>query len=65
MTTPPIVNDPVSLRVADRKAQARTPEVVLGATFGWFWAVDALEVAGVAVKLAHPLANQGFSVSEG
>jgi hypothetical protein len=57
----PIVNDPVSLRVADREVQARTPEVVFDATFGGFWAVDALEVAGVAVNLAHPLAKQGFS----
>jgi hypothetical protein len=31
------------------------PEVVLEATYGWYWAVDALEEAGAIVHLAHPL----------
>jgi transposase len=31
--------------------------VVLEATFGWYWAVDALEELGARVHLAHPLGN--------
>ncbi|WP_241031621.1 IS110 family transposase [Rhodococcus koreensis] len=36
------------------------PEVVLEATYGWYWAVDALQAAGVIVHLAHPLGVKGF-----
>jgi transposase len=36
------------------------PEVVLEATCGWYWAVDALEGAGATVHLAHPLGVRGF-----
>jgi transposase len=36
------------------------PEVVLEATYGWYWAVDALQVAGAHVHLAHPLGVKGF-----
>jgi len=31
------------------------PEVVLEATYGWYWAVDLLAEHGVAVHLAHRL----------
>jgi transposase len=31
------------------------PEVVLEATYGWYWAVDALQAVGGQVHLAHPL----------
>ena len=31
------------------------PEVVLEATYGWYWAADALATAGASVHLAHPL----------
>lgn len=37
------------------------PEVVLEATNGWYWAVDALQAAGSSVHLAHPLAVKGFA----
>jgi transposase len=37
-----------------------TPEVVLEATYGWYWAVDALEAAGANVHLAHPLGVKAF-----
>lgn len=30
-------------------------EVALEATYGWYWAADVLEAAGVGVHLAHPL----------
>src|SRR3954452_19744591 len=41
------------------------PEVVLEATYGWYWAVDALQEAGANVHLAHPLGGQGLRVSAG
>jgi hypothetical protein len=31
------------------------PDVVLEATYGWYWAVDVLADAGAQVHLAHPL----------
>ena len=36
------------------------PEVVLEATYGWYWAADALEAAGAQVHLAHPLGVKMF-----
>jgi hypothetical protein len=32
-----------------------SPEVVLEATYGWYWAADALTELGASVHLAHPL----------
>ncbi len=53
-------NDPAVLR--DRVAKAgRAPEVVLEATYGWYWAVDVLQDAGAVVHLAHPLGVKGFA----
>jgi len=52
-------NDEAVLR--DQVAKAGpAPEVVLEATYGWYWAVDALQSAGAAVHLAHPLGVKGF-----
>ncbi len=34
--------------------------MVLGATYGWYWAADALEAAGARVHLAHPLGVKAF-----
>jgi transposase len=36
------------------------PEVVLEATYGWYWAVDALQAGGAHVHLAHPLGVKAF-----
>ena len=36
------------------------PEVVLEATYGWYWAVDALQAMGAHVHLAHPLGVKAF-----
>lgn len=36
------------------------PEVVLEATYGWYWAVDALQATGAHVHLAHPLGVKAF-----
>jgi hypothetical protein len=32
-----------------------SPEVVLEATYGWYWAVDVRQELGATVHLAHPL----------
>jgi transposase len=36
-------------------------EVVLEATYGWYWAADLLTDAGVSLHLAHPLGVKGFA----
>src|SRR6186997_242480 len=54
-----ILNDVESLdRVIERAGE--DPEVVLEATYGWYWAVDALQGAGANVHLAHPLGVKAF-----
>lgn len=54
-----IPNDVESLgRVIARAGE--DPEVVLEATYGWYWAVDALQAAGARVHLAHPLGVKAF-----
>jgi transposase len=55
-----IDNDPVALGLEIAKA-GESPEVVLEATYGWYWAVDVLQAAGAAVHLAHPLGVKGFA----
>src|SRR6266478_7879565 len=54
-----ILNDPVALELQLEEAGA-DPEVVLEATYGWYWAVDVLQAAGAHVHLAHPLGVKGF-----
>ncbi|MBC2640903.1 IS110 family transposase [Rhodococcus sp. 3A] len=54
-----IVNDPVALGLQIEQA-GPNPEVVLEATYGWYWAVDALRASGADVHLAHPLGVKGF-----
>ncbi len=51
-----IDNDPVALALAVAKA-GPDPEVVLEATYGWYWAADVLAAEGAQVHLAHPLGN--------
>ncbi|TQC44316.1 IS110 family transposase [Rhodococcus sp. WS4] len=53
-----IVNDPVALGL--QIEQAGPHPGVLEATYGWYWAVDALRAAGADVHLAHPLGVKGF-----
>lgn len=55
-----INNDLDSLAAVIARA-GEAPEVVLEATYGWYWAVDALEAAGADVHLAHPLGVKGFA----
>ncbi|WP_230990478.1 hypothetical protein [Rhodococcus oxybenzonivorans] len=52
LSTVRIINDPASLVMQLEKA-GEHPEVVLEATYGWYWAVDALQAAGARVHLAH------------
>jgi transposase len=37
------------------------PEVVLEATYGWYWAADLLATIGANVHLAHPLGVKAFA----
>jgi transposase len=55
-----IDNDPVALSLAIEKA-GPDPEVVIEATYGWYWAVDVLEACGANVHLAHPLGVKGWA----
>ncbi len=54
-----ILNDVDRLNAVMARA-GETPEVVLEATYGWYWAVDALQAAGASVHLAHPLGVKAF-----
>ena len=55
-----IGNDPLALAEEIGKA-GECPEVVLEATYGWYWAADVLAEAGARVHLAHPLGIKGFT----
>jgi transposase len=56
-----ISNDPEYLaQVMARAGEA--PEVVLEATYGWYWAADTLAELGANVHLAHPLGVKMFSL---
>ena len=50
-------NDPLELGLALRRA-GEDPQVVLEATYGWYWAADVLAEAGAQVHLAHPLGSR-------
>jgi hypothetical protein len=51
-----IDNDALTLaEVVARAGDA--PEVVLEATYGWYWAAEVLADTGATVHLAHPLGN--------
>jgi transposase len=54
-----ILNDTDRLTSVIARA-GESPEVVLEATYGWYWAVDALQAAGAVVHLAHPLGVKAF-----
>ena len=55
-----IDSDPFDL--AEQVASwGESPEVVLEATYGWYWAADVLAEAGATVHLAHPLGVKGFA----
>jgi transposase len=60
LSTVRIVNDPQSL-AAEVAAAGAGAEVVLEATSGWYWAVDALADLDGRVHLAHPLGVKAFA----
>jgi transposase len=60
LETARIVNDADRLSSVLARA-GESPEVVLEATYGWYWAVDVLAEAGAQVHLAHPLGVKGFA----
>jgi len=51
-----IDNDATALAAELAKA-GEHPEVILEATYGWYWAADVLAECGANVHLAHPLGN--------
>jgi transposase len=55
-----ISNDPDYLREVMTRA-GESPEVVLEACYGWYWAADTLVELGATVHLAHPLGVKAFS----
>jgi transposase len=54
-----LANDPETL-VAEVCKAGEAPEVAIEATYGWYWAVDALEAAGARVHLAAPSRLSAF-----
>jgi len=55
-----IDNEPTALALVLADAGPE-PEVVLEATYGWYWAADVLEGLGARVHLAHPLGIKAFA----
>jgi len=51
-----IDNDPATLAAELAKA-GEHPEVIVEATYGWYWAADVIKECGGNVHLAHPLGN--------
>ena len=51
-----IVNDPFEFAGGDGAECGDAPEVVIEATYGWYWAVDLLQDLGATVHLANPKA---------
>src|SRR5215218_11470346 len=56
-----ISNDPEYLRQVMARA-GEAPDVVLEATYGWYWAADTLAELGATVHLAHPLGVKMFAL---
>ena len=55
------INNDLASLAAVMARTGEAPEVVLEATYGWYWAVDALQAGGAHVHLAHPLGVKGFA----
>src|SRR3954454_2157992 len=54
-----ITNSPLALAEVMTRA-GEHPEVVLEATYGWYWASDTLAECGAITHLAHPLGVKAF-----
>jgi hypothetical protein len=48
-----VVNEPLAIAAAVAEA-GPSPEVVIEATYGWYWIVDWLREQGATVHLANP-----------
>jgi transposase len=48
-----VANDPLAIAAAVAEAGPE-PEVVVEATYGWYWVVDLLQASGARVHLANP-----------
>ena len=55
-----IVNDADRLAAVLARA-GEAPEVVLEATYGWYWAADVIAAEGAHTHLAHPLGVKAFA----
>lgn len=53
LSTVRVANNPVEVMTAV-SAAGPNPEIVVEATFGWYWLVDLLQEAGCSVHLASP-----------
>ncbi|MDA8039176.1 MAG: IS110 family transposase [Actinomycetota bacterium] len=52
-----VSNEDLAAFSAELALAGESPEVVLEATYGWYWAADWLAEHGAKVHLAHPLGN--------
>ncbi len=59
-----VTNSPLALAEVMTRA-GEHPEVVLEATYGWYWAVDTLAECGASTHLAHPAGCEGVRVPQG
>src|SRR4051794_41971600 len=59
-----ITNSPLALAEVLTRA-GEHPEVVLEATYGWYWASDTLAEGDAVTHLAHPLGGKGFEDRRG
>src|SRR4051812_36489619 len=59
-----IANSPLALAEVMTRA-GEHPEVVLEATYGWYWASDTLAECGASTHLAHPLGVKAFEYRRG
>jgi len=55
LATTRVANDPLAIAAAVAEA-GPDPEVVIEATYGWYWVVDLLQADGARVHLANPSA---------
>jgi transposase len=46
-----VANEPLAIAAAEA---GPGPEVVVEATYGWYWVVDLLQATGARVHLANP-----------
>jgi transposase len=53
LSTTRVANDPLAIAAAVAEA-GPNPEVVVEATYGWYWVVDLLQSSGARVHLANP-----------